>query len=144
MSVERVLSRSGIAVILFVAFLPIYLPIMAKYEGTLFPVVEGVQIISEVPGECPDCRTPHVDIYLSFDKTRQCEFINLSWFDSTGRRVRVEFDPVLDGTEVQTRPAGPQIAGPWRILGVETLEGTRAVVEHQCHPFYRTYTRFYP
>ena len=143
MSVERILSRSGIVVILLTAFVPVYFPLMAKYEGRAFPVVSNVVVVGEIGSDCPECRLPHVDILLTFDKVRQCEFVNLSWFDETGRSVRVEYDPKYD-REAQTRPTGSQVAGPWRVFGVGSLEGTRAVVEHKCHPFYRTYTQFYP
>lgn len=143
MSVERALSRSGIGVILLACFLPVYIPIMAKYEGVVFPVVDNVAVIEQHADSCEACRLPHIDVFVTFDKLRQCEFVALSWLDNTGRRVRIDFDPEL-GTEAQTRPTGAQVAGPWRIYGIETLEGTRAIVEHQCHPFYRTYSTFYP
>jgi hypothetical protein len=141
--VERLLSFKFMVAGLLLCFVPIYIPIMAKYEGRFFPVVANTEIVQEYAESCPDCRLPHLDVFLTFDKVRQCEFINLSWFDETGRRVRVEFEPEAPSGPV-TRPTGSQVVGPWRIFGIDSLEGTHAVVEHQCHPIYRTYTTFYP
>lgn len=124
-------------------FIPVYIPVMAKYEGWFFPVVANTEIVHEHAESCPECQLPRVDVFLTFDKMRQCQFLSLSWVDRSGRRVRVDFDPEM-GTEPQTRPTGPQVVGPWRIYGIDSLDGTHAVVEHQCHPLYRTYTRFYP
>lgn len=162
----------GVSLILTLCFVPIYFPLLSHHEGRLFPVVVPVIdaeterplpiIAAETPS--PADAEPYVDVYVQFNKIRSCRFLRdvreeagevpavgdqyaglrqaLSWYDPTGNRLNLEFEAgYLDNPA--SRPVGLQVAGPWRIYGVRTAVGTRAVVEHACHPFWLTYTQFY-
>lgn len=149
---DRVLSWPGIVLLTGVMFAPVYFPVYKKYEGVVFPVVVAVEneagqlqpiATEEVAGRCDGCGHDYVDIWVNFDKVRSCEFLGLSWYSETNHRLRVDFGPEAEYAPV-SRPVGEQVAGPWRIHGVSTIEGTRAVVSHQCHPLWVTHTEFHP
>lgn len=125
--------------LIVLGFVPIFWPILARYEGIFFPVVSNVNVslLQEQPNG--------LDVNVSFDKIRQCEFIGVSWYDTFGDRLQILFE--INGEEnlPYTRPVmGDQDAGPWRLLGIDNLDGSVAVTSHHCHPFWTTFTRFYP
>ena len=106
-------------------------------ETRFFPVVRDADITSERPVE------PDVIFTIRFGKVRQCEFIGLAWYQDDVR-LRVDFHPDVDvQPPAQTRPTGQQHAGPWRLRGVERLDGTRAFTLHRCHPLWLTISHFY-
>lgn len=150
-SLDKLLSRTMIVVIVVLVCIPLYWPVAAQYEGVLFPVVQPVYdrgtalplVTEETAAKCPECSLPYVDIYVQFDKIRSCEFKGLSWYDATNHRLKVVFDVEADYAP-RSRPAGKQVAGPWRIHGVSTVKNTKAIVHHNCHPLWQTVTTFYP
>ncbi len=166
------LSVPTLIMLVLIGSIPFVFPIFSKYEGQYFPVVVSAidtDPESETFGENlpliyheeagPTWEDPYVDIYVQFDKIRSCEFFvperesftfsafekpaaSLTWFSPTGQRLLVDFEPESLDLPV-TRPVGRQLSGPWRIYGVRSLVGTYAVVAHQCHPLWLTYTSFY-
>jgi len=167
-SLTFLLSKWVLVVIVVMGMIPVIWEIGTAKEGEWFPVVvplvddEGNRlpvVVQEEPSP-EGAAEPYVDVWVQFNKVRQCEFLkdfqdptnsripvllrsSLSWYNTSGQRLRVEFDP-LDDEMPTTRPVGKQIAGPWRIFGVRTVEDTYAIVAHRCHPLWLTYTKFYP
>ena len=106
-------------------------------ERTLFPVVRDTTISDETPG------AGGVSFNVRFRKVRDCTFIGLVWYDGP-QRMNVEFEPETTSPPApRTRPSGQQVAGPWRMPGLDALKGTRAYVMHRCHPLWMTITAFY-
>ena len=167
------LSLPAFVVLILLALIPAVFAIGSANEGKWFPVVvpliddNGTPDISaddfplpivaaEYPSELDEA--PYVDVFVQFDKIRNCDFLieeriidgvptrfnrSLTWYSQDGRRLYIEFEPE-DVNLPPTRPQGEQVAGPWRISGVRSLESTTAVVAHQCHPLWLTYSQFHP
>jgi len=130
----------SVPVLLFLVFfgsIPFLWPLMSQNEGVLFPVVENIEILDEQS-------TPSgLAVTVRFDKVRHCEFIGLAWYDPFGTRIHVDFFPDSDELPM-SRPIGEdQTTRPWLLIGLETLEGTKAIAAHTCHPFWTTFTIFY-
>jgi len=133
------LSMPVLGILILLGFVPLTWPVLARYEGQYFPVIKNVnvEIIEEVRNG--------LDVDVTFDKVRQCEFIGMSWYDTFGDRLQILFE--INGEEnlPVTRPVREdQDAGPWRLLGIDNLDGSVAITSHRCHPLWITYTRFYP
>lgn len=171
---EVLLSTWSLVLLITLGMIPIAWTIGREYEGRLFPVVVPATYDNETPDDTsddyplpivvveypsrPDAPTPYVDIYVQFEKVRNCEFLieevvigdrlvrlnrSLSWYDINNQRLRIEF-PENDDHLPASRPVGEQYAGPWRIYGVNSVAGTTATVAHRCHPLWLTYTHFHP
>lgn len=128
--------------LIIVGIIPVIWPIMSKYEGKVLPVVKNVEV--DILEKSEDS----IIISVVFDKVRACEFIGISWYDSFGDRLPILFTAAyenkVEGTFPKTRPAIPgQSAGPWKLIGVDKLDGSMSIVSHRCHPLWLTYTRFY-
>lgn len=115
---------------------PVFWSIGSRYEGAFLPVVSKTEILETETAD------NGVYINVSFKKTRQCQFLGISWYDQFNIRRGVEFEPDADLAPF-SRPVGPQISGPWLIKGMASLKGSRAVASHRCHPFWTTYSVFY-
>lgn len=134
---SKMLSNPAMLLWVILITTPLFWSLGPEYEGRILPVVSNIEI-TEIQTDKNGSY-----IFVSFDKTRQCEFIGLSWYDKFNIRHGVEFSPNLSTTP-KTRPIGGQAAGPWLIKGLENIEGSRAVTTHRCHPLWLTYTQFYP
>lgn len=136
MSPDKMLARPVMAIWAALVLIPIAFNFGSEYEGDVFPVVDDVHVVtsSSIGGA--------VAIYVAFHKRRQCEYLGLNWYKGP-RRLIIDFQPGSD-LAPQSRPVGDQLAGPWVVHGVSTLEGTHASVVHRCHPLWLTYTNFYP
>ncbi len=135
MRADRFLSNSAWSGLIALTMTPVLFSAGPKVERSLFPVVDHVEIHSETLTE------DGVSFFVSFDKVRGCEFLGVAWY-SGAVRVGVEFEPGAN-LYPRTRPEGDQYAGPWLVRDVTTLEGTRAVAMHRCHPLWETNTTFY-
>jgi hypothetical protein len=130
---------AAFALVLF----PLVSQIGAAYEGRLWPVVTGFEIIEVTPGPTPLDST----IYVHFDKQRNCEYVGISWdWKSGGTYVRV---PVILNPPVgsaATRPLGKADAGPWVVqIPPEKIRGSsRVTLNHRCSLLYITQTEVYP
>lgn len=136
------LSFPVLGVLIFLGFVPIMWPVASYYEGEVFPVIRNVDV--ELREEVEN----GIIIDVSFDKIRACEFLGISWFDTFGDRAPIIFQVELgdeEGSIPYTRPVrDDQNAGPWKLIGIDELDGSIAIVSHRCHPLWITYTRFYP
>lgn len=169
----RLLSLPMLALLVMLGSIPLLWPVAAKYEGVWFPVVVPIMHANETPDDLADDyplpivaaefsspanEPPYVDVYVQFDKVRSCDFLterrvidgeevtvnlSLTWYDVANRRMLVEFEPD-HMLQPATRPEGLQVAGPWRIHGTRSAQGTAATVAHRCHPLWLTYSRFHP
>lgn len=133
------LSLPVLFMLVAMGFAPLFFPTLAQYEGSFFPVVKNVQVVERE-------NTPTgliVDVH--FDKVRSCEFLGVSWYDSFGDRAPIIFDLNDEGNLPLSRPVmDDQNAGPWKLIGVDRLDGSVAITSHRCHPLWITFTRFYP
>ncbi len=136
LSVDRVLSRTGLLALVFLIAIPVLWPLGAEIEGKLLPVTKRLSVESVTPDE------GGVSFYVNFDKVRQCKYIGIAWYLGDNRLV-LELEPD-NHLAPPTRPTGGQYIGPWRLLGVNTLKGTHAFVFHRCHFLWQTVTPFYP
>lgn len=134
---SKMLSNYAMFIWFFIISTPFLWSVGSKYEGQIFPVVSPVKII--------DAKTTEYGTYVNveFKKIRQCQFVGISWYDKFNIRRGVEFEPDANLSPI-TRPTGDQVAGPWLISKLEDTKGSRAIVTHRCHPFWLTYTAFYP
>lgn len=131
------LSLPTLLILILAGSIPFAFPILARYEGQWFPVVENVYV-QQVDNDSYD-----TFINVRFDKVRACEFIGISWYDDFGQRVIIDFGPDEEDLPL-TRPVGnSQFTGPWHLIGLTNLEGSAAIVSHRCHPFWTTFTTFY-
>lgn len=156
------LGKVAFAVLAVIALVPVVWTVGPAIETLYFPVV--VNNVDENGDELPivlreqaapdHSVVPYVDVSVTFKKVRNCEFIvnenasdglesSLSWYTKKGVRLPIDF-----GDKAAKLPAsrvvGPQAPDVWRIYGVTTVEGTFAIVEHRCHPLWRTQTKFFP
>jgi hypothetical protein len=131
------LSNPAMALWVALISIPFLWSIGSKYEGLIFPVVSNTSIV--------DFQEKNNGVYINvaFEKSRQCEFVGISWYDEFNIRHGVEFEPDANLSPI-TRPIGSQVSGPWLIKGMANLKRSRAVVSHNCHPLWTTHTIFYP
>lgn len=132
------LALPTIVVLTLLGSVPFLFPVLALYEGRIMPVVRNVEIVSEYPDEIG------MFLQVRFDKVRSCDFIGISWYDEFNQRVVINFAPE-EANMPESRPVmDGQVTGPWHLIGLTSIEGSVAVVSHRCHPFWTTFTRFYP
>lgn len=136
------LSLPVLGVLIFLGFIPLMFHIMSRYEGVYFPVVRNVEVEQVGRAEVG------ILVNVQFDKVRSCEFIGISWYDSFGDRSPIVFEAEARGEQGEipdTRPVlNGQSSGPWKLIGIDQLDGSVAITSHRCHPLWITYTRFYP
>lgn len=134
---SKMLSNPAMAIWVTLISIPFLWSFGSKYEGDFFPVVTNTKII--------DFKEQNEGVYINvlFDKSRQCDFVGISWYDEFNLRHGVEFEPDANLSPI-TRPVGAQVSGPWLIKGMTKLKGSRAIVSHNCHPLWTTHTVFYP
>lgn len=98
-------------------------------EGKFFPVVKNFKLerITEI--------NDGIEIYGSFTKERNCNFIELqAYFNGN----KIEFSIREDG---KLRKPGDQSFGPWFLpIKQEELSKSSIYVVHQCHRFWETRT----
>ena len=120
---------------LSLAMTPAVFALGPMLESRFFPVVRDARVVNvhETPGG--------VQLFASFRKVRQCEFIALVWYDGPVR-FSVEFEPDAQDAP-RTRPTGDQFAGPWLVRGLGAITGSHAFTYHRCHPLWVTISTFY-
>lgn len=108
------------------------IPLAPGVESALFPVTSKAEIVQRTPG------VGFIDIWVKFEKRRDCEFVRLFWTDDEGRWLDMDF---IEGRK-GSRPVTEFTAGPWRLYH-HTTEGIQGFVLHRCHPLWSQWTRFY-
>lgn len=133
------LSFPAMMMMVILGFVPLIFPLASKYEGDILPVVQNVHV--EMIRKTEDGM--YVDV--TFDKVRSCEFLGISWYDTFGDRIPILFKSNGEAELPRTRPVRDgQNAGPWRLLGIDNLDGSVAIVSHRCHPLWVTFSKFWP
>lgn len=121
--------------LLIVALLPLYGPLMPPIEGTIAPVTSKVTWVSVRPAE------GGLIARMSYVKHRDCEIVGVS-LDKNG--VPVEFEPVAGSTDnLTTRGTGPQISREW-FIGTDDLHDLRLRFVHRCNPLWLVVTVAFP
>lgn len=124
-----------ILLLLTLAMLPVWGPLMPPLEGMIAPVTSKVSFINAAPVE------GGFTARMSYTKNRDCEIIGVS-MDKNG--VPVEFEPVAGSLDaLVTRGTGPQISRLW-FIGNDDLNGLRLRWTHRCHPLWIVVTVAYP
>lgn len=124
-----------VLLMLFLAMVPIWGPLLPPVEGYLAPVTSKVSFVNAAPTE------GGLTARMSYTKLRDCEIIGVS-LDRKG--VPVEFEPVSGSLDaLTTRGTGPQISRQW-FIGNEDTEGLRLRFVHRCNPFFTTVTVAFP
>ena len=159
-----------VAFFLVVVAIPLLFSFGPKWEAKHFPVViaatdeDGLSLpvtFDERSGRT-EGGIPYVDFSVQFNKVRRCVFdreltdpeaierdptlgvrSSLSWYGPANERLSLQF-PSRDEELPPSRPLGPQRATTWRLYGVSTLLGTRAIVQHRCHPYWLSESVFFP
>lgn len=132
------MSVPALILLILMASIPITFPLLSKYEGKWLPVVEDIHVHQVAEDE------DGIYVAVQFSKVRSCEFLGISWFDEFGRRAPVEFE-TRESYLPYSRPAERnQMTGPWYLKGIHSLEESSAITSHKCHPFWTTFTNFYP
>lgn len=132
------MSFPALVFLILMGSIPILFPIFSNNEGRWFPVVKNIEVWEIGKDE------NGIYIDVRFDKVRSCRFLGISWFNEEGSRKNVVFS--LNEIDLPfSRPTGNgQSSGPWYLQGVHDLEKSRAIVSHECHPLWVTYSNFYP
>lgn len=139
----RIVSYFTLPILLVLSILTFSLLYFGPVLDRNFPVVTNTEIhkIKEISNK-------EVEIWVTFDKRRNCEFLGLSWYigdpnDGFSKTWLIFLD---DGKDSEpTRPAGKQIAGPW-LIGISRdnlFLKSFALATHQCNPLWKTRTIFY-
>lgn len=124
-----------VLLMLFLAMVPIWGPLLPPVEGYLAPVTSKVSFVNAAPTE------GGLTARMSYTKLRDCEIIGVS-LDRKG--VPVEFEPVSGSLDaLTTRGTGPQISRQW-FIGNEDTEGLRLRFVHRCNPLFTTVTVAFP
>ncbi len=102
-------------------------------ETVFFPVVGQIELVE---GHKVDDGVQ--EVYVEFDKFRDCDFIGLRMNDPLGYRVNFNF---LDktGDSYHSRPEGFNIAGPWRLFTNFEIEELHIEAVHECKGFLGDY-----
>jgi len=140
---DKFLTRLGVIAIITLLALPEIFSLLTRYEGYVFPVADKIIVSNEESFICGSSPVPCVRFTVKINKKRQCEFIGINWYSDLNKRLLViyeEYDHYLP----KTRALGEQVAGPWTLHGVSTVNGTRAETVHRCHPLWLTHTSIYP
>lgn len=105
-------------------------------EMRYFPVVRNVAVQKE------DVTSQGVEITMTYDKSRPCEIVDLVWENGLSR---LPVEPAEGSPLIQRRTVGEDRQSRVLLIrGTRTLEGTRAIVFHRCHPLWLSRSLFYP
>lgn len=108
-------------------------------EGYLFPVVS----VAEIQSSKDDNNDGWAEVSGEFDKLRDCRFEAIEWYwlsEKSASRVAINFN------NVTTRGKAHQIFEGWTVQMPfdQVYDRSMVKVYHQCHPLWKTQTRFYP
>jgi hypothetical protein len=124
-----------VLLMLFLAMVPIWGPLLPPVEGYLAPVTSKVSFVNAAPTE------GGLTARMSYTKLRDCEVIGVS-LDRGG--VPIEFEPIAGSLEaLTTRGTGPQISRQW-FIGADSTDGLRLRFIHRCSPWWMTVTIAFP
>lgn len=133
-----------IAITVMVVLVTIFVSFPAL-ESRYWPVVDTMRI-----NRIEATDDGRAVVFASFTKLRNCEYIGITWFraDALGNLQRVPVEIMRQPWDISSpnRPVGTQSAGPW-VVGISEAEirATSFVqLAHRCHPFWTTFTNFYP
>jgi hypothetical protein len=128
-------SWPAVIVLLFLAMLPIYGPLIPPLEGMIAPVTSKVTFIQQTPVE------GGMTVRMNYNKLRDCEILGVS-MDRNG--VPIEFEPVVGSLDsLVTRGTGPRISRQW-LIGSDSTDGLRLRFIHRCSPWWMTVTIAFP
>lgn len=131
--VRRSTLATWVAIMLVIFFSISVSPFIERF----IPPINNFAILSDQESD------DGTEIYVSFEKV-WCKFRGVHWnHPLTGQRVLIEFPP-KDADLPENRPPGEHVAGPWNLVGVSDLRGSRAYVHHACLFLWDVYTPIYP
>lgn len=122
-------------ILLIIAMIPVYGPLMPPIDGALWPVTSKVTFIEQRATE------GGVIIRMRYVKNRDCELAGLA-LDRHG--VPIEMDPVQNSeNRLTTRGTGLQVSREW-FIAADSLDDMRLRFIHRCNPLWLTVTVAYP
>lgn len=128
-------SWPAVFVMLILAMLPVWGPLLPPIEGHVWPVTSKVSFVSVEPADGGFVTR------MSYSKLRDCEILGVS-MDKNG--VPVEFEPINGSVDILlTRGTGPQISRQW-FVGSDDTKSLRLRFVHRCNPLFTTVTVAYP
>lgn len=123
--------------------IPLFFSFGPLFETRYFPVIENFAI-TKIDNYDPVART--VDIYGTFDKTRQCTISEFNWYTGTPDRdfIRISNLRSQIGTDILlSHPEGKNYYGPWSLIVTPLGRfdfNVFALAIHHCHPLWNTIT----
>ena len=117
------------------------------FISTFGPVIEGKflpVVVDTVLTKTISEGKSQTIIYGSSTRDRDCTFSYLEWFyGNSDGSVLLPLE-ILEKPKI--RDDGVFDFGPWRVGLEESLVKSQsfAIVYHQCHPFWKTQTKFWP
>lgn len=123
-------------VLLFIAMLPLYGPMMPDIEGSILPVTSKIEFLSPVVVD-GGLAAP-----MRYTKFRNCEYLGVS-ADDVMSGEPVDFHPFVGPPPLGTWATGPHISRAW-FIGAPTLAGLRIRFIHRCSPLWLTVTQAFP
>lgn len=132
---NKLLSPIAITGWMLLILLPLYGPFMPALEGRLLPVASKLYIVKQTT------RNGQTQIYVEFEKLRDCRYLGLNWYRGD-KRIPIKFKDIPWDSD-PSRPVGDHAAGPW-LLDTDSLAGSRVQVAHKCHPIWETHTVILP
>ena len=128
-------SWPAVIVLLILAMLPIWGPLIPPIEGLIAPVTSKVTFVQQMPTEGGTLTR------MSYTKTRDCEILGVS-MDVNG--VPIEFEPVNGSVDIlSTRGTGPQVSRQW-FAATDDMSRARLRFVHRCNPLWTTITIAFP
>ena len=122
-------------VLLIIAMIPVYGPLMPPIDGTLAPVTSKITFIEQRAVD------NGLVARMRYTKNRDCEIVGVA-MDRHG--IPIEFEPIA-GSEnrLTTRGTGLQVSREW-FIGADKLDDIRLRFIHRCNPLWLTVTVVYP
>ena len=117
----------------FVLFGSLALWAKPDLETKFNPVVSELELVKSMYVE-----DGKQEVFVRFDKYRDCEFLGLRMNDPLGYRVKFDFLD-KDGDSYQSRPEGLNVAGPWMLYTNFPIGDLRVESIHSCTGIFGDY-----
>jgi hypothetical protein len=125
----------AILIIGLILLMPVYIPMLAQADGTMFPVTTNMSIVPPVV----TADGGGLNFRFGYTKARQCEYIGI---EAKYRGVHADFFPLPGQPPPGTRLVGTQLSQMFH-LDAPDLDGLDIWTIHRCSPFWLTVTHIY-
>lgn len=140
MGFKQNLFTIAVTVVVTLTAFPTLIGLAKLAETGYFPVLQPLTVTRSV-------RTSDegVVIYGRVQKTRDCQFENVSFYKKTRFGDELVSAERLKPPKVESNPVGATVFGPWKVdVTKEELEAITTIKAlHRCHPLYLTESIIY-